>query len=152
MTYLIKWLQNEFLGTQLPRITFRVPRTNTNPRGTNIWVFNNIFRIKANSKTVYRDLCGGSNGHLDLILSTAKFIVITLKPFIWRLHPGILVITTGTIQLIVTAIKKKKKNLFVPSKRSFMLRLTFDSKSSQPLTQITSLLLEISIITPPGKQ
>ena len=60
---------------------------------------------------VYSDLGGGSNGHIDIILSPDKYNFISLSPIIWPLHPILLVIIDGTTQLIITEIQTQHKKL-----------------------------------------
>ena len=53
----------------------------------------------------YSDHGGGFNGGLGLILSPDKYNVIYIVPFIFPLHPALLVVLTITNQLIATAIQ-----------------------------------------------
>lgn len=52
---------------------------------------------------------GGNQEYLDLLLSDAVYVLISPAPFVWPVHPGILVIPTGTAQHAATTMKKIHK-------------------------------------------
>ena len=59
----------------------------------------------------YSDHGGGFNDGLGLILSPDKYNVISIAPFIFPLHPALLVVPTVTTQLIATAIQVNHREL-----------------------------------------
>ena len=65
--------------------------------------------LNADYQTVYSDLGGGANINLSLIFSLDKYNVIYLTPLILLLHPGLLVVPTGTTQFIITTMKTNHK-------------------------------------------
>ena len=52
--------------------------------------------IKANTKAVYSDLGRGSNVHIGLVLTDAQCALISLTPFVYPTHPGLIIIPYGT--------------------------------------------------------
>ena len=53
-------------------------------------------KIKANSKSVYSNIGGGSHGHLCLVLNYAQYALISPTPFVYQTHPGPLIVPDGT--------------------------------------------------------
>ena len=52
--------------------------------------------IKANVKSVYSNIGGGSHSNLDLVLTDAQYELISPTPFVYPIHPGTLIISDGT--------------------------------------------------------
>ena len=52
--------------------------------------------IKANTKSVYSNLEGGSHEHLGLVLTDAQYALISPTPFVYPTHIGTLIIPDGT--------------------------------------------------------
>ena len=52
--------------------------------------------IKANSKSVYSNIGGGSHGHLGLVLVDAQYALISSTHFVYPTHLGLLIIPDGT--------------------------------------------------------
>ena len=57
--------------------------------------------IKANARSVYSHLSGGTHGHLGLVLTTAQYADISNTVFTRPAHPGPLAIPTA-----VTAVQR----------------------------------------------
>ena len=52
--------------------------------------------VMANAQTVYSELGGGSHGHLGLVLSPGRYVLISNAEYNRQNHPGQLVIPVGT--------------------------------------------------------
>ena len=52
--------------------------------------------IKANAKSVYSNLVGGSHGHLGLVITYSQYTLISPTPFVYPTHLGSLIILYGT--------------------------------------------------------
>ena len=67
--------------------------------------------VKANATNVQCDLGGGRHGHLGLVLTPVKYALIVATPYVWNLHPWILVIppntTLGRVKIMRDAYDKE---------------------------------------------
>ena len=66
--------------------------------------------IKANIKSVYSNIGGGSYGHHRLVLTGAQYALISNAPFAYPSHPGPLIVLDGTtahinLNILITHIK-----------------------------------------------
>ena len=52
--------------------------------------------LKANAQSVYSNLSDGTHGHLALVLSARQYSLLTAVAFVRPVHPGALIIPTGT--------------------------------------------------------
>ena len=55
-------------------------------------------QLKANARSVRSDLGGARHGHLGLVLSPAKYALLSNTPFVTPNHPGTLVIPANATQ------------------------------------------------------
>ena len=75
--------------------------------------------LKTNSSDVLTSLGGGNHGYLGLLLSDARYALVSPAPFIRPIHPGILVIPPATTQHMASTLRDQHKEalrLFIECK------------------------------------
>ena len=61
--------------------------------------------LKAKTSSVYSNICGGTHGHLFLVISLTQFKLLSNAAFIRPLHPGPLTIPNGTTADMSVVVK-----------------------------------------------
>ena len=63
-------------------------------------------QVKANAASVPSNLGGGAHGHLGLVLTPAKYALVSAVPFDWPAHPGPYVLPQNGTAAQIAATKE----------------------------------------------